>query len=283
MSAHREDYLGFSVDVSDGIMTLALNRPEVGNAIATAAVPQLEQVFRDAAARTDVRVLLIRAEGPVFCAGGDVKGFAETIEKSPKQRHMEYHERLDRLGAEVTAFLELPFPVVAACQGAVAGAAVAYPLAADIAIGEPGTRLVFPHQRLAIPPDGGLSYLLPRVVGVRKAMEIALTAATIEADEALRLGMISRIVDAAQLQGEALALARRLAAAPQGAVRSARALLRASLDRSLGEQLSAERDAVADAAAGEDFEEGVRAFMEKRRADFPSTRLASDIDARSNA
>jgi 2-(1,2-epoxy-1,2-dihydrophenyl)acetyl-CoA isomerase len=267
-----EALIGFTVDLSGGILTITLDRPQVGNAIATAAVPQLEQIFRAAAVDRDVRVVLIRAEGPVFCAGGDVKGFAETIDQPPEARRAEYRERLDRLGAEITAFLDLPCPVVVACQGAVAGAATAYPLAADIAIGEPGTRLVFPHQRLAIPPDGGLSHILPRIVGVRKAMEIALTAATIGAEEAVRLGMLSRIVDADRLQEEALTVARRLSAAPQGAVRSARALIRASLDRGLQEQLDAERDAVADAAAGEDFEEGVRAFVEKRRADFPSAR-----------
>lgn len=264
--------IGFTTDVVDGILTITLDRPEVGNAIATAAVPQLEQVFRTAALDPDVRVLLIRAEGPVFCAGGDVKGFAESIDQSPEKRHAEYFERLDRLGAEITAFLDLPCPVVVACQGAVAGAAAAYPLAADIALGEPGTRIVFPHQRLAIPPDGGLSYILPRIVGVRKALEITLTAATIEAEEAVSLGLLSRIVSADCLQDEALAVARRLSAAPQGAVRSARALIRTSLDRGLQEQLMAERDAVADAAASEDFEEGVRAFIEKRRPEFPSTR-----------
>jgi 2-(1,2-epoxy-1,2-dihydrophenyl)acetyl-CoA isomerase len=153
----------------------------------------------------------------------------------------------------------------------VAGAAVAYPLGADIALAEPNTRFVFPHQRLALPPDGGLSYLLPRAVGLRKATELVLTAAVVEAEEAVRLGMVSRIVPSDTLQSEAMALAERLSRAPRLAVRRARALLKGSLDHTLHEQLIAERDAIAEAVADPDFEEGVRAFIEKRRAVFPST------------
>ncbi|KPF81133.1 hypothetical protein IP78_05680 [Brevundimonas sp. AAP58] len=264
-------YTGFTVERASGVLTLTLDRPEVGNALASEAIPQLAQVFRSAATDPAVRVVLIRANGPAFCAGGDVKGFARTIDQSPAERREDYRARMDRAREQVEAFLALPCPVVVACQGAVAGAAVAYPLGADIALAEPGTRLVFPHQRLALPPDGGLSYLLPRAVGVRKAAELVLTAATVDADEALRLGLISRIVPTEELQQEAASVAARLSRAPLGAVRRARELLKGSLERTLGEQLIAERDAVAESVAEADFEEGVRAFMEKRRAVFPST------------
>jgi 2-(1,2-epoxy-1,2-dihydrophenyl)acetyl-CoA isomerase len=265
-------YTGFTVRRSNGVLTLTLDRPEVGNALASDAIPQLGQVFREAASDPEVRVLLMRATGPAFCAGGDVKGFARTIDQSPDERREDYRVRLDRAREQVEAFLALSCPVIVACQGAVAGAAVAYPLGADIALAEPGTRFVFPHQRLALPPDGGLSYLLPRTVGLRKATELVLTAAVVEAEEAVRLGMVSRVVAAEALHDEASSLAERLARAPRGAVRRARALLKGSLDRSLGEQLIAERDAIADSVAEPDFEEGVRAFMEKRRPNFPSTR-----------
>ncbi|WP_263973970.1 enoyl-CoA hydratase/isomerase family protein [Sphingomonas aliaeris] len=238
----------------------------------SAAIPQLDALFRQIGARADVRVLLIRGEGASFCAGGDVKGFAETIDHSPEVRRTDYFARMDRARSQMEAYLALQCPVIVACQGAVAGAAVAYPLGADIALAEPGARFVFPHQRLGLPPDGGLTYLLPRIVGVRKASELALTAATIDAAEALRIRIVSRIVPADVLQQEAFSIARRIAAAPRGAVRRARALLRESLAHTASEQLSAERDAIADSVAEPDFEEGVRAFMDKRRAVFPSTR-----------
>lgn len=261
---------GFVVELAAGVLTISLDRPEVGNALASEAIPQLGRVFADAAKRSDVRAVLFRAEGAVFCSGGDIKGFAKSIDQAPEDRYADYHARMDRARLQMEAYLDLRVPIVVACQGAVAGAAVAYPLGADIVLAEPGTRFVFPHQRLGLPPDGGLSYLLPRVVGFRKASELVLTAATINAEEAMRLGIVSRVVATDSLQVEARSIAERLARAPVGAVRRARALLRDAENRSVSEQLSAERDAIAESVADPDFEEGVRAFMEKRRPVYPS-------------
>ena len=265
------DYSGFAVTIDRAVLTISLDRPESGNALSSQAISELGGIFEQIARLRDVRALLIRAEGAMFCAGGDVKGFAATIDSSPDERRADYRTRMDRARIQMEAYFALQIPIVVACQGAVAGAAVAYPLGADIALAEPGTRFVFPHQRLGLPPDGGLSYLLPRTVGLRKANELVLTAATIDAEEALRIGVVSRIVAADVLQNEARAVAERLARAPAGAVRRARALLRDSLGRTASEQLAAERDAVADSVAEPDFEEGVRAFIEKRRPVYPST------------
>ena len=271
---------GFSTHVVSGVLTITFNRPEVGNALPSAAIPRLASIFTDIPTREDVRALLILGEGASFCVGGDVKGFATTLDRSPAERSADYFARMDLARVQMEAFIALPCPIVVACQGAVAGAAVSYPLGADIVLAEPNTRFVFPHQRLGLPPDGGLTVLLPRTVGVRKAAErqslvaenkSVLTAATIDANEALRLGIVSRIVAADALRAEAIRTAGKIAAAPYGAVRRARALLKASPDRSVREQLEAERDAVADSVAEADFEEGVRAFIEKRRPRFPST------------
>ncbi|WP_375250221.1 enoyl-CoA hydratase/isomerase family protein [Sphingomonas sp.] len=258
---------GFRLELSSGgVLTLTLDRPDAGNALPSAAIPQLADVFEQVAIDPDVRALLVRGEGDNFCVGGDVKGFALTINHTAEERHADYHARMDRARRQVTALAALPCPIVVACQGAVAGAAVAYPLAADIALAEPGTRFVFPHQRLGLPPDGGLSYFLPRMVGVRKASELALTAATIDAEEALRLGIISRIVAAEELQQAARQLADRVAALPPDAVRRTRDLLRASVANDLDMQLRAERDAVAEAVATDAFVGGVRKFMGSRAA-----------------
>ncbi|VWX50187.1 enoyl-CoA hydratase/isomerase family protein [Novosphingobium sp. 9U] len=269
-------YTGFTVHVTGGVLDLVLDRPEAGNAIASEAIPELAAVFTQAALDNAVRVVSIRATGASFCVGGDVKGFARTIGQTPTERHADYFARMDRARLLMEAYIALPMPVIVACQGAVAGAAVAYPCGADIVLAEPRAKFVFPHQRLGLPPDGGLTYLLPRVVGVRKATELAITAATIDAEEALRLGIVSRIVETDMLQAEAQKLAARLAAAPRGAVRKAHALMRRSLASTPAEQLAAERDAIADSVADPDFTEGVRAFIEKRRPDFPSTRPDSD-------
>lgn len=261
---YRAAWDGFRLDLSGGVLTLSFDRPEARNALPSAAIPQLADVFTQIATDPAVRVLLVRGEGEHFCVGGDVKGFAKTIDHSPEERREDYRGRMDRACRQVEAFAALPCPIVVACQGAVAGAAVAYPLGADIALAEPGASFVFPHQRLGLPPDGGLSYFLPRVVGVRKATELTLTAATIDAAEALRLGIVSRIVAAVELQQAARRVAERIAALSPESVRRARDLLRASLAHDVGEQLRAERDAVADAVATDAFADGVRAFVERR-------------------
>jgi 2-(1,2-epoxy-1,2-dihydrophenyl)acetyl-CoA isomerase len=270
--AEAGGYHGFDVTVEAGVLTITFNRPEAGNAIASAAVPQLARILSETAHEVDARVVLIQAEGPSFCVGGDVKGFATTVDKSGAERRAEYFARMDRASEQIEALIALPCPLIVSCQGAVAGAAVSYPLAADIVLAEPGTRFVFPHQRLALPPDGGLTYFLPRVVGARKAAELTLTAATIDAVEAHRIGIVSRIVSADLLQEEAGKISSRIAAAPRNAVRRTRNLLRHSLERTPSAQLAAERDAVADSVAEEDFVEGVKAFMEKRQPVFPSGR-----------
>lgn len=267
-----DDYAGFAVEIEEGVLTIRLNRPEAGNTLQSAAIPQLAAIFREIPSRDDVRVLLIRAEGASFSVGGDVKAFASTITQTPDERYADYFARMDRAREQMEAFIGLECPIIVACQGPVAGAAVSYPLGADIALAEPGTRFFFSHQRLGLTPDGGLSVLLPRVVGVRKATELVLTSATVDAEEALRLGIVSRIVATDVLQEEAIKLARRIASGPRDAVRRARALLHESVGRPIRAQLEAERDAIAVAVSEPDFEEGVRAFIEKRRPNFSSAR-----------
>jgi 2-(1,2-epoxy-1,2-dihydrophenyl)acetyl-CoA isomerase len=261
---------GFVTGRDGGVLTITFNRPAMGNAIPPAAVPLLTELFRSIPNDPDVRVLLIRGEGKIFSAGGDIRNFQQTLEVAPDVRREDFRARLDRAIPLIEAFVALDLPIVAACQGGVAGAGMAYALGADIVLADESVNFLFAHQRLGLTPDGGVSYLLPRAVGERKAIELVLTAASVKAEEALRLGLVSRIVAAEVLQDEAMKLARRLAAAPQGVIRRAKRLVGAALHRPLSEQMAAERDAIADSVADPDFEEGVRAFLEKRAPQFPS-------------
>lgn len=263
------DYL---VDLEDGLLRLTLNRPDLGNALASSMMQPLIELF-EAAQRSDaVRAIHIRGEGRHFSAGGDVNGFAPTLEMPVAERQAEFRVRIARLGRLVKAVAAFPGPVLVEMRGAAAGAGLLFTLAADYVIGDATALFVFAHQSLGLCPDGGVSALLPRVVGHRAARSLVLTGARVMAEEALRLGLLTRIVEADALEGEAARLAARLGKAPQVAVRSAKRLIDEAPARSLGEQMDAETAAVVACVADEDFTEGVRAFLEKRRPDFPSAR-----------
>jgi 2-(1,2-epoxy-1,2-dihydrophenyl)acetyl-CoA isomerase len=260
----------YFVDRADGVLALSFNRPAQGNAIPQEAVLPLTSLFTSISSDPSVRALLIRGEGKHFSAGGDVQSFARAIEQPVDARRAEFMSRLNAVRGMVEAYLAIDVPVIAACQGAVAGAGLMFALGADYVIADETVNFLFSHQRVGLPPDGGVSLLLPRVVGQRRAVELVLTAARVGADESFRLGLASRIVLATDLAEEAAAQAKRFARAPTGAVRQAKRLMASSGEQPVSAQLEAERDAIVEAVGTADFEEGVRAFVEKRQARFPS-------------
>lgn len=263
-----EEPLGFDTHREGGVLVLSFNRPSHGNALPQHAILPLTELFLSIPRDDSVRALLIRGEGKVFSAGGDVRGFMASLEQSPAARREDYGARLGRAAALIEAFLALEIPIVAACQGGVAGAGMTYALGADLVLADETVKFVFAHQRVGLPPDGGVTVLLARAVGERKAAELVLTAAAVDAQEALALGLVSRLVPAEELQAQALSAAQRFAAGPRAVLRRAKALLRAAPGRSAAEQLQAERAAIVESVGEADFEEGVRAFVEKRKAVF---------------
>jgi 2-(1,2-epoxy-1,2-dihydrophenyl)acetyl-CoA isomerase len=232
-------------------------------------------MFEAAQSDASVRCILIDGKGAVFSAGGDIGAFAKSLDQDAGSRQADFARRLQLLGRLVEAVAGFDRPIVAAVRGAVAGAGLLYPLIADYAIGDPSAKFAFAHQKVGLSPDGGVSHLLPQVVGQRMARTLLLTAATVDATEAHRIGLLNRLVAAEELEPEASAVARRFAAAPQRAIVSAKRLVNAAGDRSLHEQLAAETEQIVACVGDADFAEGVRSFLEKRRADFPSARGAS--------
>ena len=260
----------FLVSHEDGILTITFNQPEARNAIPTEAIQPLADLFEDIAADRDVRVVLVKAEGPNFGGGGDVAGMKASLDMSPRAREKSYFQRLDAAKRMVVNWCSIPQPVVVACQGSVAGASMMYPLAADVVIGEPSTFFLCAHALIGLSPDSGLSYLLPRVIGARRATELFLTGRRVGADEGRQIGLLTDIAP----EGESAELAAKRAAAlargPQSVFRDIKKMMAEAGQNSLDRQLDLERGGVSRAAGHPDFEEGVRAFMEKRRAIFPS-------------
>jgi 2-(1,2-epoxy-1,2-dihydrophenyl)acetyl-CoA isomerase len=268
-SAEDKSYL---VDVSDGVLRLSFNRPQFGNAIPKTAVPSLTELFLAAQAEKSVRCILVRGEGKVFSAGGDVASFAQSIEQDVETRQADFALRLPLARSLIEAIAAFDRPIVASVRGAAAGAGLFYPLVADYAIGDETAAFVFAHQKVALSPDGGVTAVLPQVVGTRMARMLLLTAAKVDAAEALRLGMLHKVVAAEALEDEALKMARRLARAPQTAITRAKKLVNDAPYQTLSEILDAETAGIVACVGDLDFNEGVRAFMEKRAATFPSTR-----------
>lgn len=172
------------------------------------------------------------------------------------------------LHAAMLRLAELRAPTLACLHGAVAGAGFSLALACDLAIAAEDARFSMAYARIGATPDASGTFHLPRLLGMRKARELALLGETLGADEALRLGLVNRVVPPAELSAQAQALAERLAAGPTRAYGRIRQLLDASLDSSLAEQLEAERAAFLASTRTADFSEGIAAFLEKRPARF---------------
>jgi 2-(1,2-epoxy-1,2-dihydrophenyl)acetyl-CoA isomerase len=246
------------------VATIRFNRPDRLNAIDSEAAHALLDACRRAEREDGVRALVVRGEGRAFMAGGDVSAFHEAGEGAPEL----VRGIIGLLEESVEILDRLRFPVVARVQGAVAGAGFSLMMAADVVVASDDTRLSFAYTSIGTTPDGGLSWALPRAVGLRRALEIGLLGEPIDAQEALRLGLLTKIVPLDELDAETARVAERLAGGPTLALGRTRELLRNSWRHTLREQLALERESFVKSAGTADFREGVAAFMERRRADF---------------
>lgn len=246
---------------TDGpIARIAFNRPKVLNALSVEAAAAFLAACKSVAADQGNRVVIIAGEGRAFMAGGDISAFQGPADEV-RTRVPTIMEPL-HVGLEILA--GLPQPVIASLQGAVAGAGMSIALSTDLAIAADSAIFTLAYSKLGTSPDGSSSWTLPRLVGLRKAMEIALLSDVYDAPEALRLGLINRIVPADDLAAETDKLARRLADGPTFAFGRTKALLRGSLDNSLHDQLAAEAAGFGACIGTKDFAEGVSAFLAKR-------------------
>lgn len=249
------------VQRAGGLVHLAFNRPAVLHALDVATAHALLETARDLAADASVRAVMLTGTGPAFVAGGDLTALRADPLGATDALIGPLHEALRLLAA-------LDAPLVAGVHGAVAGAGFSLMLAADFVVAAAGTRFNLAYVNIGTSCDLGASWALPRVVGLRKATEIAMLGETLEADEALRLGLVTRVVPAQACLAQTRALAERLAAGPTRAYGSLRRLLRAAHAQPFEAQLEAEHAAFRRAAATGDFREGLEAFFAKRTPQF---------------
>ncbi len=254
--------------VQDGaVFEIVLDRPEVLNAVDRETIAALAAAA-EVAARPAARAVLLRGAGPHFCAGGDIRMFGELVELPAEARARTLREIVDGLHPLLTRLRHMPKPVVAAVQGAAAGFGLSLVLAADLAVAAEDAVFASGYIHLGTSPDGGMTLTLPQTVGLKRAAELVFLGDRFDARRALELGIVNRVVPPAALLDEARALVERLAAGPTGAYAAAKALLQASVGDRLDRQLRREAESFAACAATEDFVEGVRAFLAKRRPNF---------------
>jgi 2-(1,2-epoxy-1,2-dihydrophenyl)acetyl-CoA isomerase len=243
------------------VAVLQFNRPGALNALDVPTARAFGAACQTLAADTGVRAVLLCGAGKSFGVGGDLSAMQGDATAVAMQL-------IEALHASIRLLTAMDAPVIAALHGAVAGGSLSLAMACDLAIAAEGTRFNLAYAGIGASCDVSGSWHLPRLVGLRKAMEIALLCETMDAAEALRLGLVNRVVPADALQTEAMALAQRLAQGPTLAYGRLKQLLRQSLGRDLNTQLDAERDAFAASTQTQDFAEGLAAFLAKRKPVF---------------
>ena len=256
-------YETLDLSVADGIARLRLTNPAGANAISLRNAQELARAVDELQSRTDVRAVLLTAEGRLFCGGGDVAGFAAAEDPPAALRDI-----TAPLHTAMSGLVRLNAPVVTAVQGPAAGAGMGLVGASDIVVAAESARFVMAYTGIGLSPDGSSSWFLPRIVGTRRALELTLLNRSLTAAEALDWGLVTKVVPDAELADAAEAIAAQLAAGPTLAYGTAKRLLRDAWDHSLETHMEAERIGIATCAGTADGREGVAAFVEKRKPEF---------------
>lgn len=252
------------LDIENGLATVVFDSPATNNAMDAATAPELNWVTQRITAEPSVRVVLLRAQGPVFGVGGSITSFLSDLPALP--------EALRELGREINPAIarlrSLPAVVVAAVHGAVAGGSIGIMSAADLVIAAQGTKFNLAYARLGASPDIGNSWFLPRLVGTRRALELLMLSDNFDAEAALRYGLVNQVVPAEELRAATEALVTRLLAGPSESYARIKRLVYQSEQTPLAQQLDDEIENFAQIAVTPDFAEGVKAFIEKRLPQF---------------
>ncbi len=252
------------LEVRDGIAHLTLNRPEAANGINDGLAHDLMAATTAISLDDRVRVVLLSGNGSRFCGGGDVKAFAALGDELAGN----IRALIPALHTAITALVRGDAPVVAAVHGSAAGAGLGLVGASDLVVAGESTKFVMAYTGVGLTPDGSSSWFVPRLVGLRRALELTLTNRVLSAAEALDWGLITSVVPDDQVHEEAAALAARLADGPKGALAAAKRLMHTSLEETLETHLAREADAIVAAAATAESAEGLAAFVEKRTPNF---------------
>ncbi len=252
-------------DMNGSVARVTLNRPDAANALDFEMARELSDVSRRCEEHSNIRAVILTGAGKMFCGGGDLKAFAaqssaslsEYIEGTAKYMHH-----------AVIRFARMRAPLIAAVNGPAGGAGMSLALAADFTMVAESVKMTLGYSRAGLTPDGSSTYFLPRLVGPKRALELAVTSRVLSAREALELGLVTRVIADDRLMAEAEALAAELANGPTNAYGGIKRLLLMSGTNTLEEQLDYESSTVARMARTHDGPEGISAFVQKRAPRF---------------
>jgi 2-(1,2-epoxy-1,2-dihydrophenyl)acetyl-CoA isomerase len=253
---------GLRVEIDGPVATITLDRPDALNALTVPVKLALRDALGSLAGNRSVRAVILTGAGRAFCAGQDL---AEREQPDAAPLEVEVRERYNPI---IRALRSMGQPVIAAVNGVAAGAGASLAFACDLRIAAEEARFVLAFGRIGLVPDSGATWFLPRIVGPAKAAELALVGDAVDATEALRIGLVSRVVPGEQLMAEARSIAGRLADGAPLALSLTKEALHRSLTIDLDQALEGEAKLQGIAGASADHAEGLAAFREKRAPRF---------------
>lgn len=259
------NYSTLLFDVRDNVGRITLNRPETGNVLNLQMAKELMEVALRCDEDPQVRAVLLSGAGKSFCAGGDLKSFA-----AQGDANLPYHlkEVTIPFHVAVARLTHSKAPVVAAVHGAAAGGGFSLMCACDLVLAAESTKFTVAYTKIGLTPDGSGSYFLPRIVGLKRALELTLTNRIFSAQEAAHWGIVTRVVPDTELMAQAEALAVQLAAGPTMAFGAAKRLLHSGWTEPLETQMDLESRSIADMGRTADAREGIASFLAKRQPTY---------------
>ena len=251
------------VTIDGGIGHIRLNRPDAANSLDLEMARQLRDAAVKCAGDPAVRCVLLSAEGKAFCAGGDVAAFSQADDLPALLTQI-----AEALHEGIAVLMRMEKPLVSLVNGVCAGAGFGLAICADVVIAARSGSFLAAYSGVGLTPDGGLSWLLPRMVGMRRAQDLIITNRRISAEEALAMGLITAMVEDGDLAAAGAKMAAKLAASATQAIGSAKTLLLSGTELSIEDQLALESRGIAAAGGRAESREGVAAFLAKRKPDF---------------
>ncbi len=259
------DFHNLTFEVGAHVARITLNRPDAANAINLELARELEEAALICDQDPDVRAILLTGAGRIFCGGGDLKSFnAQSPTELPgllKRLTLHLHQAIH-------LFSRMDPPLVIAINGNAGGAGMSLAAAGDIVIAGEAVRFTLAYTRVGLSPDGSATYFLPRLIGLRRTMELALTNRMISAREAEAWGIVTRVVPDAEAVAQAASIAQELANGPTRSYGAVKRLLYATANSTLDQQMELETETIANLARSEDSREGIAAFLAKRAPVF---------------
>ena len=256
-------YATLMLERTGAVATLTLNRPGARNALDMTMRQEVLAALDEVEADAGSRVLVLTGAGEHFCAGGDVKSMRERRQTAAEGRH-----RVQLLNKMVLRLVDFPRPTIAMVDGYAVGAGTNLALCCDLVVASDRAKFGELFNKIGLAPDGGGTWLLPRLIGLARAKELIFTGDVFDAAEAARLGLVNRVVPAAELRAVTRALAEKIAAGPPAVQRMAKHMVNRAATTDLAAALDLEAYSQGLAIAGDDHQEGLAAFFEKRAPKF---------------